>query len=73
MIRIIRFGEPSKLDHAPYGTECKVTRSKEFDIYIQMSQNEENPNWMFIGNFQNEFPEEELKIEIQNALGIKHS
>jgi len=71
MERIIRFGEPSKLDHAPYGTECKVTRYKEFDIYIQISQNEDSPNWIFIGTFSNEFPEESLQVEIQNALGKK--
>lgn len=67
--RINRFGEPGKMDHAPYGTECKVTKHKDFDLYIQMSKNEENPNWVFIGTFQNEFPEEELKKEIENVLG----
>lgn len=45
---IIRIGEPSKLDHAPFGTLCKIIKGDEIDIYRQTSHNEEDPVWIYI-------------------------
>lgn len=54
---IIRHSKPSKLDQACFGTECKVvtTLSKEYDIYRQMSMNEENPLWVYIETVHKNF------------------
>lgn len=51
-LKIYRHGEPSKLDTAPQGTECWVIISHDpnmYSIYQQVSSNEENPNWVYIG------------------------
>lgn len=48
---IIRHSAPSKLDHAPKGTECKVENGEEYQLYIQCSSNEEEPNWELIGTY----------------------
>lgn len=48
---IKRLAAPSKLDIAPYGTKCVVIgKEGEGDIYIQNSNDEDNPNWVHIGN-----------------------
>jgi hypothetical protein len=47
---IIRHSAPSKLDHAPFGTECHVDIGEgEYQLYIQYSKDEENPQWEFMG------------------------
>lgn len=50
---LIRYGEPSKYDHAVYGTICKVVKAHEpmFDIFVQLSQDEEAPLWNYVGAF----------------------
>lgn len=45
---MIRHGEPSKLDTAPYGTECKVIRGNTYDVYKQYNTDEEDPHWELI-------------------------
>jgi hypothetical protein len=50
--KIFRYGEPGKLDTAKIGTECWIVTNKEldeYDVYQQVSTNEENPNWIYIG------------------------
>jgi hypothetical protein len=46
---LIRHSPPTKLDHAPFGTKCHVVCSLEatYDVYVQMSQQEDNPVWEF--------------------------
>jgi hypothetical protein len=50
---LVRYGEPSKYDHGPYGAICKVIKAatEQFDIYVQLSQHESNPQWHFVGAF----------------------
>lgn len=49
--RIKRHGMPSALDTAPFGTECIIKKDDDFTIYLQMSPNEEKPNWQLVGTF----------------------
>ena len=51
--RIKRFGMPNALDTAEFGTECIVKGDRDSTIYIQMSTNEEQPNWQLVGEFPN--------------------
>jgi len=45
-----RKGQPSKYDHAPYGTICRVSEDVEHPVfYIQRSSDEEHPQWEFMG------------------------
>jgi hypothetical protein len=48
-----RCGEPTKYDHAPYGTVCKVikTMQDEFELYIQLGADEAAPQWQSIGSY----------------------
>lgn len=41
---IIRNGAPNLFDHAPFGSTCYSTQ--EDKIYIQMSKEEDQPNWV---------------------------
>lgn len=45
--RIFRHGPPSKLDTAPFGTECVCLIEKL--LYMQYSHDEESPNWVLVG------------------------
>lgn len=49
-IILTRYGEPSKYDYSPYGSICKVIKatSEEFDIFVQLSYDEEHPQWNFV-------------------------
>lgn len=47
---IIRHSAPSKLDQAPFGTECHVfILGDEYDLYVQYSNDPENPHWEYMG------------------------
>ena len=45
--RIFRYGPPGRLDNAPFGTECLTTQAKL--LYVQLSHDEDTPNWILIG------------------------
>ena len=49
-----RYAPPHKLDQAPKGTRLRVDIGETFDIYVQTSEDEENPKWDRIGNFTKE-------------------
>lgn len=68
-----RYGQPSPLDQAPFGTHCKVIKQKEFEIYVQMSHNEEYPNWIIVGTFPKEISNIELINELQNFNNLKNA
>ena len=43
---LLRYGEPSKMDTADFGTLCKVTKMDgPSEFYVQLSQNAEDPKW----------------------------
>ncbi len=48
---ITRRSEPTKLDTANYLTICQVSRDIDYwEAYIQLSQDQENPNWEYLGS-----------------------
>ncbi len=49
-----RFSEPHKFDMAPKGTRLRVDHGETFDVYIQISDNEEQPKWQLIDTFTEE-------------------
>ena len=51
MTMLIRNAEPSKYDHAEYGTYCKVVVGESFDLYRQTSDREDEPKWEHVGFF----------------------
>lgn len=48
---IYRYGQPTKLDHAPMGTECRIKKDFFFELYIQSSTKEDDPLWECLGTF----------------------
>lgn len=48
---ITRICPPSRYDRAPHGTLCYVNGENKIDGYIQMSNDDEHPQWMPIGEF----------------------
>jgi hypothetical protein len=72
---LIRCGEPSKYDHAPCGTICKVNKptSDEFEIYIQLSADESDPCWEKLGDFTAATIVDALEKIVDRILGSKSS
>lgn len=60
---LVRYGEPGKYDHSPYGTICKVIKgvSDICHIYVQLSRDETDPSWSFVGAFDLDKDENILK------------
>jgi hypothetical protein len=51
-MEIVRHAPPTKLDHAVYGSTCIIhSTTGEFDIYLQTSQDDADPEWEHLGNF----------------------
>jgi len=66
---IVRFGEPSKMDMAPYKSLCKVANSSNtVEIYIQMSHDEDNPNWVSMGTFNHGVSDEHIHAAIHQKF-----
>lgn len=64
---IIRQSEPSKYDQSPFGTVCKCMIDREhdtFEVYVQLSANEDIPRWDFVGSF----PKNSLESDIEQAV-----
>ncbi len=58
---ITRYGAPSKLDMAPIGTFCKVSiPGNKVEIYRQISNDEDCPNWIFIGEYPDSVTDADL-------------
>jgi len=66
---LVRHDEPGKYDQAPQGTLCKSLKvhSVEFDIYMQISSQEDNPHWELVGRFRPE-TEHRIKDEIKRKI-----
>jgi hypothetical protein len=78
---ITRCGEPTEFDMASYGTVCHVKKSQstaqsihwdDFDIYLQVGEDEEEPKWEFLGSFSSESPHDYIDDLIEVRLR-KHS
>lgn len=55
MIIIVRNGPPNSYDHYPQNTVCKVAlNERDHERYIQRSSDEENPEWDYVGVFNND-------------------
>lgn len=66
---IERYGPPSKMDTAPYKTLCKVPKSQDIvEIYIQISHDEEKPNWIPYAEFAQPVSDEHIQLAISKKL-----
>ena len=66
---ISRHEAPSIMDDLPYGTACKVLLDGKYDLWCQISKHEEEkPNWLFIGTFNDD---KFIQEEINNIIGNK--
>lgn len=48
---ITRYKVPTKFDFAEYGAACRVQDGDSVSYFIQLSADEEKPNWVPLGNF----------------------
>lgn len=66
---ITRFGEPSKMDTADFGTICRVSASPEsFDIYLQISHAQEDPNWTYMGTYSSSVSDTYIYNDVHKVL-----
>lgn len=67
-VMLLRYGEPSKLDQASFGTACKVTKEHTIELYLQMSKDECVPNWQLITTLALNASQEHINNEIESFL-----
>lgn len=67
---IERYGNPSLLDQAQYGTICKVSSHHRdtYDIYLQVGDDEEDPEWEHLGSFDEKSKEDYINQLIDSRL-----
>lgn len=66
---VTRFGEPGKMDTAKNGTICRVSSCPEsFDIYLQISHDEEDPNWTYIGTYSSSLSDTYIYNDVHKIL-----
>lgn len=67
---VVRHSEPTILDALPFGSQCRVPRSNKlsYDLYVQISRDEENPKWEYGGYFLTAEKDEEVKTWIDAKL-----
>jgi len=71
---ITRFGEPSKMDTAEFGTICRVSTNQEsFDIYLQISHAQEEPNWILMGAYPSSISDTYIYNDVHKTLLSKQS
>lgn len=68
---IVRYGAPTKLDSAEYGSQCIVRYhgSEDYDLYLQTRKSEEDAKWELIGSFTPKVPQEYIDQLISMRLG----
>lgn len=69
-ITITRNGKPNEFDQHSYGAICKVIEhhDENFELYAQISDDEDHPNWELLGSFNNTTPEEYIINLIDTRL-----
>ena len=67
---ITRYSEPSSFDHAPRGSICKKIRSMsdDFEIWVQVSEKEEEPCWVMAGSYNSDTPDSLIEQDIKASL-----
>ena len=72
MPSIIRYNKPSRLDNAPFGTmyEVIVEHEQPAEFFIQVSRDDQAPNWLSRGAFLELAFSKELREDkfIENCL-----
>jgi hypothetical protein len=59
-----RFGEPSKIDSAPYGAICKVQSDHKTSLYMQISKDELDPEWHMVTTLSESVSQAQIQLEI---------
>jgi hypothetical protein len=67
---IERYGSPNILDHANYGTVCKVSSLHRdlYDIYLQVGEDEQDPEWEHLGTFSHQLSNDVVHDLIDSRL-----
>lgn len=71
---ISRFGEPTSMDQAIFGTICKLIHSENnkdadsIEVYLQISQNEESPKWTYMGTYNSSISDADLYNHVHKKL-----
>lgn len=47
-LKLTRNSQPTKMDTAPFGSECFVVAGDITEVYTQYSHDEEHPDWQLI-------------------------
>jgi hypothetical protein len=70
---IVRSGKPSRYDQLPYGAICQALtdpHSDNFEIYVQMNQDDRIPRWEKVGVFSPE-TQQSIMEEVNKIFNMK--
>jgi hypothetical protein len=71
---LYRSSIPRKYDLAPLGTICCVFIDKiSFEIFCQISKDEDHPQWTLIGQYELGLPDEYINTEIERVMNLEHN
>lgn len=67
---VIRHSEPTVLDQLPFKSQCRIPRPNQlsFDLYVQISKDEEKPRWEYGGYFLSAEKPETISKLIEKRL-----
>ena len=67
MDKIVRYGDPSKLDEFPQGTPCIIYNKDKVVLFLQVSAESAQPMWENMGEYSLDITDE----TIQNLITIR--
>lgn len=74
-ITLFRNGVPGRYDECPKGSLCKSMSLDKiegnYDLYMQVSQDEQSPDWYCIGTFNDTVSQDHIEKEIENCSKLK--
>ena len=65
---LIRHSEPCEFDQHPFGTACKVIINETYDIYLQVGEDEDSPQWELLGNYNAQSDPEIIRHQMTTRL-----
>ncbi len=69
---IVRYGAPGQYDQSPYGAACKSMEadSTRYELFLQLSQDEDHPRWQPIGRYNIDTPAEDILHDINAFIPL---
>ena len=68
MDKIVRYGDPSKLDEFPQGTPCIIYNKDRVVLFLQVSTESAQPVWECMGDYPLDISDEYIQDIINTRI-----